>query len=264
MRTENVARRTSLRRFWRIVGWALAAGCVVTPLSGKIQPGVDPIVIVVGEAADGATELFAAPAGGGKFIQITFNRWVEDLPRLSPSGTKVAFLREPTGSDLGERLLVVLDLETMMEKFVPVPASDGPVDHLGWSPQGDTVFVGTKTPLATSITNKLSLSPVPQEQRQSALDQLAEVLGSPKFAVIKECRNGGLCAVADDTLETALGPGVSDAIRWGPDQLGYLIDGTIEVRPLTGGRPRRPAWTDFPRHARHPTHHPGTQPPQDR
>src|SRR5258706_13631661 len=97
------------------------AACVVTPLTNKISVGEERYVIVVGEAPDGNTDLFAAPASGGSFYRFTYNRPVEDLPRLAPDGKRVAFIRRQTKDDLRSTELVVFDLTTAGETSLAGP-----------------------------------------------------------------------------------------------------------------------------------------------
>lgn len=233
----------------------MAIGCAVTPITGKIVPGEDPFVIVVGEGPDGATDLFAAPATSGRFSRLTFNRPVETLPKLAPEGRRVGFLRRYDDT-LVE--LVVLDLETMGEARVPLPAELPHPTRLGWSPGGDTLVIADSLALFVVVLGTSPVAVRPAPAATARVDSLSwERLGDPTFASIRPCRAAaGYCAVAD-TAETALGGQVRDPIRWGPAAVGYVRDGRIEVRPLGGGTPSHPNWTEAPTNLRQPTHHPG-------
>ncbi len=243
------------------IRWAgpalLALGCSVTPITGKIVPGDDPFVIVVGEGPDGATDLFAAPAPNGRFVRLTFTRQVEELPKLAPDGRRVGFLRRYDG---GVVELVVLDLETMGEVRAPLPLEILRPTRLGWSPAGDTLIIADSVALFVAA---LGMSPVAVRPVGPAgiarADSLSwERLGDPVFASIRPCRAAaGFCAVTDST-ETALGGRVVDPVRWGPNAVGYLRDGRVEVRPLAGGPPSHPDWSEAPTALRQPTYHAGT------
>ena len=214
------------------------------------------MVVVVGEGTDGATDLFAAPAGGGSFIRLTFTRQGEELPRLAPDGRRVAFLRRYDSTTVE---LAVLDLETMGEVRVRLPVAIGHPEHLGWAPSADTVVIADA---GGFFAVALAKSPVVIEPVAAAAtaraDSLSrEWLGDPIFAAIRPCRAGaGFCAIAD-TTETALGSQVRDPIRWGAAAVAYVRDGRIAIRPLGGGSASHPVWSEAPDHLRQPTHHPG-------
>ena len=139
-------------------GPSWSAACA-TPLSNKIQPGEEPYIIVVGEAGDGSTDLFAAPAAGGTFQQLTFNRLVEASPRISPNGKSVAFVRrQDRGSPNAE--LVVLDLTTMAEATVPI-ADAGDQPRLAWSNDGAKLYLaGGRAYTTPTPPRRLDLQPV--------------------------------------------------------------------------------------------------------
>jgi len=241
-------------RWW--VGLGLAAsGCAVTPITGKIAAGDEAFVIAVGEGTDGATDLFAAPATAGKYYRLTFSRVVEDRPRLSPSGTVVGFFRRlPTATEL-----VLLDLTSMAERRARLP---GTASRIGWSEAGDTVFVAAAadTLMAALAAPEFSLTPVPPGLRGGAARAIGEWLGPSGFAVVGPCRHReGVCALVSDSVETLLGPVDLEPVRWGPEAVGYVRDGRIEVRPLGGGRPTHPNLAEAPRGLRQLTHHPGTR-----
>ena len=85
-----------MRRVWLAL-LAGSAGCGFTPLTNKVGVGSEPFVVVVGQGRDGAVDLFAAPAEGGRFYQFTVNQLVESNPTVAPSGTRLAFLRQADG-----------------------------------------------------------------------------------------------------------------------------------------------------------------------
>lgn len=211
----------------------LLGGCGVSPLSNRLDPGNEPIVIGVGEGADGHTDLFAASAGGGRFYQLTFTGAEERAPRLSPDGRQVAFLRRnPAGTDTNWTV-VRLDLSSGRERLESVPRGTPP-SRLAWEPGGASVVLGFGADSATR-----------------------EWLGDPPSAWIERCRDEGLCAVTRTGERSALGRGVVEAVRWGGDSVALHTEAGWEVRPLRGGFSRKPAWQGTPARLRELTYHAG-------
>jgi len=211
----------------------LLGGCGVSPLSNRLDPGNEPIVIGVGEGADGHTDLFAASAGGGRFYQLTFTGAEEREPRLSPDGRQVAFLRRnPSGSDTNWTV-VRLDLGSGRERLEPLPSGTSP-SRLAWKPGGSGVVLGFGTDSATR-----------------------EWLGDPPSAWIEPCRDEELCAVTRTGERSALGRGVVEAIRWGKDSVALRSETGWEIRPLRGGLSRTPAWQGAPARLHGLTYHAG-------
>lgn len=239
--------------------WLLVAACGVSPLTNKIKVGEEPFVVVVGEGPDSLTDLFAAPAGGGRFIRVTFNRPEERSPRLSPDGSMVAFLRARSGTKGPPWSLVVLDLLSSAESAGPVPEGAGEPERLGWTRDGRGVVVSAGGFLITPVLpDKVELRPVPGDSVALADSLSREVLGEPPRGMIRECPDGGLCVFAEGGEVTRLDTSATGAVRWSADSLGYFLPGGFEVRPLGGGRPRRPVWGGAPARLRQITYHPGS------
>lgn len=231
---------------WTLALLAALTGCSVTPLTNKIRPGEESFVIGVGEASDGQTDLFAAPAGGGSFTRLTFTRAEERAPSLSPSGTSVAFLRRAGSSD-DNWSLVILNLLNNHESVAPMPRAAGDPVAIGWSVEGTRIVVRAQAFLETNI------SPGPVWLRSVTLDSVgwadsitSGLLGNPARAHIATCGAGGFC-IAGGTDTTRL-EGITDPIPWGGDSLGYFTgsEKVWEIRPLGGGHTRRPVWTNVP------------------
>ena len=230
------------------------AACALTPISRRIQVGEEPFVIGVGEGSDAMTDLFAAPAGGGAFVRLTFTRAEERLHRLSPEGTAFAFVRREGGAESPRWTLVVLDLLTTAERRAPLPpGTDAPL-RTGWASDGSAVVLAGS--YFTLAPGRDSLTPVPPAEQPAADSATREQLGDPPAAMIGECA-GALCITAANGDTSRLGPGDTGAIRWGGDSLGYFTPRGFEVRPLAGGTSRRPDWSGKPAALRHLTHHPG-------
>ena len=233
----------------------ILTACAVTPISRRIQVGEEPFVIGVGEGSDAMTDLFAAPAGGGAFVRLTFTRAEERLPRLSPEGTAVAFVRREGGPANPRWTLVVLDLLTTAERRAPLPAGiEAPV-RTGWAGDGSAVVLaGGYFILAPERDSLVPVSPAQQPAADSAT---RELLGEPPAAMVGECAAGQLCITAANGDTSRLGPGNTGAIRWGADSLAYFTSRGFEVRPLSAGSSRRPDWSGKPGALRSLTHHPG-------
>ena len=230
------------------------AACAVTPLSRRILVGEEPFVIGVGEGSDSMTDLFAAPAGGGAFVRLTFTRAEERLPRLSPQGTAVAFVRREGGAANPRWALVVLDLLTTAERRAPLPAGTEAM-RTGWARDGSAVVLAGG--YFTLAPGRDSLTPVSPAQLPAADSATRELLGDPPIAMVGECAAGDLCITAANGDISRLGPGDTGAIRWGADSLGYFTSRGFEVRPLSSGSSRRPDWSGQPGALRSLTHHPG-------
>jgi hypothetical protein len=236
----------------------LFSGCAVTPLTNKIALGDEAYVIVIGEAPDGNTDLFAGSANGGSFYRFTYNRPVEDLARLAPDGKRVAFIRRQAKDDLKSTELVVFDLTTAGEASLALPEAAWRVERLGWSPDGSRLFVVAGLSYATPAPPaRLRLAPVPPDSTAAVDTLTAEALGGPPYALVRRCPGDDVCIMAG-TDTSSLGAGTTEAIRWGTDSVAYVRNGQLTVRPLRGGHPRTPTWTDAPRNLRSPTLYPGS------
>ena len=239
--------------------WLLVTACNLTPLTNKISIGEEPFVIGVGEGPDSATDLFAAPACGGAFVRLTFNRAEERAPRLAPDGLRVAFLRRAPGSTLWS--LVILDLRSSVDHGSPLPVEGGEPERLGWSPDGLSVVVGARGYYETAAPpRKVALTRT--EANLSRADSLtAQLLGEPPRGKVEQCPDGNSCIRSSTGELTPLGAGVTGVIRWGADSVAYFSNGGFEVRPMGGGRLRQPAWKGLPSRLRELTYHPGVRSP---
>ena len=239
--------------------WLLVTACGVSPLTNKIDVGEEPFVVAVGEGPDSLTDLYAAPAGGGRFVRLTFNRPEERFPRLSPDGSMVAFLRASKGDKGPPWSLVVLNLRSSAESAAPLPEHAGEPERLGWSRDSRQIVVSAGGFLITPAPPEgLELRPIATDSLGLADSLSREILGEPPRGMIRECRHGGLCVLAETGELTLLDSTATGAVRWGADSLGYFLPDGFEVRPLGGGRSRRPVWTGAPARLRQLTHHPGT------
>jgi hypothetical protein len=238
------------------------SACGVTPLTNKIDVGADAFVIGVGEAADGMTDLFAAPAGGGTIARVTFNRLEEQVPRLSGSGTLLVFLRSsPVETTDPEPEIVVLNLESMAERGARLPRAAGAPVEVAWL-TGDTA-IAVRTPEAIwslsappGSSDFTQLTGADSARADSALSVL---LGDPPAARVVECDDGsGVCVRTESGETSILDVTATAPLRWGADSIAYFRSGSLTVRPLAGGRARAPAWSSAPTRFRELTYHAGT------
>lgn len=242
---------------WLLVTASLPA-CGVTPLTNRIEVGEEPFVIAVGEGPDGLTDLYAAPAGGGAFVRLSFNRPEERLPRLSPDGRMLAFLRAASGAKGPPWSLVVMNLLTNAERTAPLPPDAAAPERLGWSRDGGSLVVSAQGYFVMAAPPAaLRFSRFPADSLALADSLSRELLGDPPEGIVRECANGGLCILSRTGALTLLDTAATDAVRWGADSVGYFLHGGFEVRPLAGGRSRRASWTGAPARLRELTHHPG-------
>jgi hypothetical protein len=238
----------------------LAACRGVSPLTNRIAVGQDPFVVVVGEAPDGWTDLFAVAAEGGEVVRFTFTRNLESIPALDPGGVMVAFVRRPVADPAGQATLVIMNLINSAEREVPLPADLGTPQRIGWGWDGRTLYVrgearvmATPAPPAQAALERIG----PEHRRWLEADTaLAVLVGTPAFARVQPCtgETREFCAVRPGGEETRLGASLRHPFRWGTDSLGYLERGRLLVRPLAGGRSRVVDWVNAPANPRQLTY----------
>lgn len=241
------------------------SACQFSPLMNRIAVGEEPIVVMVGESADGSTDLFAASPGGGPVYQITFNRPVESHPALAPSGTVVAFFRQPVSGDSTTRVVMVMNLLNASERELELPTSAGAPLEVAWRPTGTTLLVRTTTgvwemqaPPAQPVPRRL----VGESMGRAALDLMVAV-GDPVFAIVDNCVDGGVCTYAlDGRTPQQISPRGTGPLRWGSDSVAWFDQDRLEVRPLGPGRSRHVMWTQTPANPRQATYAPGPAGPR--
>jgi hypothetical protein len=242
-----------------------AAACGVTPLTNKIDVGTDAFVIGVGEASDGMTDLFAAPAGGGTITRVTFNRLQEQGPRLSGSGTLLVFLRSsPVETTDPEPEIVMLNLESMAERGARLPREAGAPVAVGWL-TGDTAIAVRTGDAIWSLPATLASSEFTRlagADSARADSSLAVILGDPPRAMVVDCSGGtGVCVRTVSGELSTLDSAATSPLRWGADSIAYSMGGTVTIRPLAGGRSRTPPWRGAPASFRELSYHPGAPNP---
>ena len=252
--------RRALRLSLLTVPCSLFTSCSVTPLTNKIQVGEEAFVVAVGEGSDGMTDLYAAPAGGGAFSRLTFNRPAEAAPRLSAAGTRLVYLRSsPVETADPEPQVVVLDLRTGAERGFRMPRTSGASRAVAWLPGDSAVAVRTDSGLFLLVPARGDPAPRLHGADSARADSALGVpLGAPVAAMVVSCAavevagrsvapaGGGLCVrTAGDEIAPLDSLG-RDPVRWGADSVGYFTRAGFEVRPLAGGRSRRPEWSGAP------------------
>jgi len=222
----------------------------------RIAVGEEPIIVLVAEAGDGSTDLFAVSPGGGPVHQLTFNRPVESHPALAPGGTMVAFLRQPLRGDSTTRQVVVMNLLSAAERDLSLPAEAGAPVGLAWDAGEAALVVATDrgtwqlaAPPGRGAARRLE---GPERARADTL--LAVGVGDPVFALVVTCGDGGICARGPGGEEQRLAARGTMPFRYGADSLAWFDQDRIEVRPLGAGRTRQVMWTQAPRNPRQATY----------
>lgn len=241
----------------------LLSSCGFSPLSHHISVGEEPFLIFVGEGIDQHTDLFAVAAGGGTVFQVTFTPLIERHPRLTPSGTVVAFLRMRDTLPGSHHDVALMDLVTGGDAVLSLPAGSGQPGELAWSADGSRLYIRTDRGVwqAPAPPAAAVVTPVVAAERAAADSALDLWLGRPAFAMVVHCRDGGLCIIGPQRDTTALAPNGRDALRWGDDSVGWFEDSAIVVRSLGPGRLRRVLWHDPPKNPRDASYTAGTPPP---
>jgi len=226
---------------------ALLAGCEGTlpPLRGQIQVGHDAYAIFVA-GSPAAGDLYAVHADGGPVIPITYSTVGEMRPRLSPDGTRLAFLRGSAVGDTTPGSVWIMNLDTGSEHEIELPAHAGPPTRVGWAPAGGSIVIATegafyRAGVPPARSRAVLVGPA---GRASADSALAVLLGDPIFARVVPCAEAGaLCVVGDTGGPGLLARGARDAARWGGDSVAFLVGSSFEVRPLGPGHARRVSWS---------------------
>ena len=247
--------RTILLLFLLTVDCSLLTGCSVTPLTNKISVGEEPFVLAIGEGPDGMTDLYAAPAHGGGFVRLSFNRMIESAPRLSQSGRAVVYLRQLAGAGRAPEI-VVLDLGNGAEERVVLPREAGAPVRVAWLGRDSRIAVRAESGVFGFAAPSGAAVPARLHGADSALadSALGVPLGSPVAAMVVPCDGVGLCVRTADAAVSPLDPEGHGAVRWGADSVGYFNGAGFEVRPLAGGRSRHPEWSGAPAHLRELTY----------
>lgn len=224
-----------------LLGIILGA-CSLSPLHRKIKVGQEPFVVFVATGPDGKTDLFASTVVGGTPVRLTFTALDESMPRLTPHGDMVAFLRERT-VDTGQDL-VVMNLLSGAERLLELPRETGAISAIGWSGDQATIHLqgGTARWRVAAPPAPIAISMV--TGADAAGDSaLMVILGTPAFARAEQCVDGGVCVIGPDGTATRVS-GVGNApFRWGSDSLAWFEEEWITVRPLGPGSARRLDWS---------------------
>jgi hypothetical protein len=220
---------------------ALLAACNVSPVRSRVKVGEEAYLVFVAEGTDKRTDLFVVPASGGNVARLTFTPVVERSPSLTSRGDMLAFLRLDADSSAGTRGVVVMNMLNGAERLIELPDRAGPITQVAWRDDDAALWVRTASGLWT-----VNAPPAPADARpvtggEASLADSALTLwvGSPRFARVVPCANGGVCVVpptGDTAQVSATG---RDPARWGSDSLSWFEDEELFVRSLGRGTPRR-------------------------
>lgn len=244
-----------------LLGVAACQGAL-PPLREAIQPGKDPFVVFVGGTGRAGGDLYAAPAGGGPALQITYSGVGEMRPALAPDGGAVVFLRGESLRDSAPGTVWVMNLLSGNERQLSLPRGVATPEQVGWMDGGRTVVVAAGDVLYRVPAPPASgaAQPIPAPERARAESALAVLLGQPVFARAVRCGGGDdLCVVGpgDTGTPAPLVAGARDPARWGGDSVAYVAGGVVLVRPLGPGRERRMHISGAPKGLRQITVFPG-------
>lgn len=233
---------------------ALLSGCTgsLSPLSHKLELGQEPYFVFVADGEGGEGDLFASPGAAGQLFQVTFTRLDERLPRLSPDGSLLAFVRSPSRSDSARSEIWVMNLINGAERRVADAGAINPT-ALAWAHDSRAVYAGSAigvfvvaAPPAASAIHSAEGA-----ERLQADSSLLVLVGDPPVGAVTQCAGGsGLCIRHSDGAEDLLDRGARWPAVWAPDSLAYEVGGEFVVRPLGGGTTRLLRWTRPVSHAR--------------
>ena len=223
----------------------LAACTGLPPLRHRFEVGRDPYVLLVADAPDGRGDIWAMSPDGSDLVQITFSLPAEWSPRLTPSGDVVAFLRSREQGDTARTRIWLLNLLNGSERQLRLPDSSGAPLAIAWTEDGRALVVRTTRTIYRINAPPAPPAPseVPPREMASADRALSVMVGSPAFARVAPCEEGGaLCVFPDGGPPSPIATGATDPVRWGDDSLAYQLDGELVVRPVGPGRERIVRW----------------------
>ncbi len=232
------------------------AACSFTPLTNRVDLGNDDFVVFVGEGVDANTDLFVSLASGGSVTQLTYTGSVELLPRLSPDGGVLAFVRARDTTAGSPRALIVMNLLSASERRLDLPDNSGVPTALGWSTDGAAVYL--RMPAGTW---RIAAPPAPQQliavtgaEMLVADTALGAWLGTARFAEAVSCPGGGVCVTGPRGDTTEIAPRGASPLRWGADSVAWFEGDNLIVRGLGPGPARRVTWRRAPNNPRDATY----------
>lgn len=220
----------------------LVIGCSLSPLHRKIKVGEEPFVVFAATGPDGKVDLFASPPVGGDPVRLTFTAMRESMPRLTPRGDMLAFIRDRTqgsGQDL-----VVMNLLSGAERLLELPTEAGTITALGWSSDHAAIYLQGAASRWRVSAPPAAMEVVLLDSRTSpaADSALMTVLGTPAFARAERCANGGICVIGPSGEPSQLSAQGGQPFRWGADSLAWFDADVLMIRPLGPGNTRRVTW----------------------
>lgn len=210
----------------------------MSPVQNRLAPGQEPFAVFVATGEAGVGDLFAVRADGGTTFPITYTRVREMAPALSPLGTDVAFIREGVRDNPSSRRVVVMNLLNGGERIIP--ALNAPPDVVAWSNDAATLFIraGGATLAAAAPPAAPGTRSLDAAETGGADSAFAVLVGTPAFARIIDCPEGGVCVVQPDGARSLFSADGRGPARWGSDSVGYFVGAAFFVRPLGPGRMR--------------------------
>ncbi len=232
-------------------------GCSVSPIANRVKIGEEDFVVFAGDGVDGRSDLFVSLANGGTVTQLTFTTPLEMLPRLSPEGGVLAFVRARDSLPSSPRTLVVMNLLNGAERDIALPDSAGKPQALGWARELGVFYVRTDRATTWRVTTPplaLAVTSVPAGEQVAADSALATWLGEPRFARAVACPAGGVCVIGPSGDTTTLAANGQGVLRWGADSVAWFEGTDLIVRSLGPGPARRVLWRRVPARPREATY----------
>lgn len=210
----------------------------MSPVQNRMAPGQEPFAVFVATGEAGTGDLYAVRADGSPNVPITYTRVREMAPALSPSGTDLAFIREEVRGDPASRRVVVMNLLNGNERTVP--PGEVPPDAVAWSADGTLLYIraGGTTTATDAPPADFSVRQLGAADAARADSAFMVLVGTPAFAQVVDCPEGGVCVLEPGGALSALAVDGRGPVRWGSDSVGYFVGNSFFVRPLGQGRAR--------------------------
>ena len=166
----------------------------MSPVQNRLAPGQEPFAVFVATGEAGVGDLFAVRADGGTTFPITYTRVREMAPALSPLGTDVAFIREGVRDDRSSRRVVVMNLlngggtgdpggrRSAGRRRVERRRLHALHSCRRCHPRGGGTAGGARYP-----------DPRPQPRPAGPIRRSRCFVGTPAFARVIDCPEGGVC-----------------------------------------------------------------------
>jgi hypothetical protein len=134
--------------------------------------------------------------------------------------------------------VIVMNLLNGGERVIPV--GEVPPDAVAWADDAATLFIraGGATLAAAAPPAEPGIRTLDAVESGRADSAFAVLVGSPAFARVIDCPEGGVCVEQRDGARSLFSADGRGPARWGSDSVGYFVGAAFFVRPLGPGRMR--------------------------